>query len=168
MKLLENDPTLADMCRQIESAIGEDPRCQGLQVVVRLTSLDALPESAKTDVFRDGGGAYRRSTREVLLDPCLLSMNSSVAVAVIAHEVGHAVAHAKGMQWEGDGANDPMAEEFIADRLACEWGFEHSLVAERHTSYGEEYVVALRKWPDERTYRHAMNLWRTKRIAGLV
>jgi Zn-dependent membrane protease YugP len=92
MMLLEKDAALADMCRRIESAIGEDSRCQGLQVSVSLMAMDSLPESAMTDVFRDGGAAYRPSTREVLIDPVLLTIDPSVTIAVLAHEVGHAVA----------------------------------------------------------------------------
>jgi hypothetical protein len=71
------------------------------------------------------------------------------------------------MRWE-EGINDRMSEEFIADRLVCEWGFESGLVAERLTSYGPEYVEALRNWRDDKEYRRTMNLWRDRRNAGLV
>jgi antirestriction protein ArdC len=145
-----------------------DMKCEGLEIEVHLVQLGSLPESSTTDVYVDGGAAYRRSTSEILIDPSFLIRQFEVQTAVLAHEAGHAVAHHNNLLWDASDAGDQKAEEFIADRLACEWGFESGLAEERRTSYGLKYVEALENWRDEKMYRQKMNLWRLLHDAGIA
>lgn len=89
--------------------------------------------------------------------------------AVLAHEIAHAHAHEQALmdnlpQYQDFGA---FGEEFLADRLACAWGFEKGLIKEREASYKSDYVKALNTWANEDAYCSAMKLWHIKRTAGL-
>ena len=57
-----------------------------------------------------------------------------------------------------------FGEEFLADRLACKWGFFEGLKQERLISYGQAYVNALKKWQDEKEYCIAMEEWHLRKL----
>jgi hypothetical protein len=88
--------------------------------------------------------------------------------AVVVSCEAVAIAHHNNLLWDASDAGDQKAEEFIADRLACEWGFESGLAEERRASYGLKYVEALENWRDEKMYRQKMNLWRLLHDAGIA
>lgn len=93
-----------------------------------------------------------------------------VQEAVIAHEIAHALAHRDSLMESLSiySVFGPYGEEFLADRLACEWGFFEGVRMERIGSYGAPYVRALEQWEDESAYCKEMRKWHLQRQAGIV
>jgi hypothetical protein len=136
-----------------------------------LESFDVISEAGKSQATKDTHAAYRRSTKTLYLNRrTFSSLQTQVQEAVVAHEIAHALAHRDSLMDKlpmyAEFGN--FGEEFLADRLACEWGFFEGLRIERIASYGQAYVMALEKWEDETTYCKEMSLWHIRRQAGLV
>lgn len=103
--------------------------------------------------------AYRKSDATLYVNAeTFLAMSEDEQLAVIVHEVGHAV--------------QPEADCFDADMFACQHGQEATLVAERAKHYagaaGSEYAAALQQWRDPTTAREAFAIWRGKKLAGVI
>lgn len=167
MELKESDSKLATLCREFEGLTDavEQLKAAELQVVL-LPDFAQEPEAAQSNVIRNTSAAYRRSLRSVIVnDSEFWNLDEDVRLAVLAHEVGHAICHRDGLieaprfEW--------LHECQVADLLACRWGFHAALRKERMASYGSRYCDILDQWEDEESYVTNMARWRQQHLAGL-
>ncbi|MGH8050534.1 MAG: M48 family metalloprotease [Arenimonas sp.] len=172
IKLIPSDSSLVHLCQDVQHKLSHVRELQNLSIhVVLEQDFSGLPEAERSQVMRDTCAAYRRSTNTIHINKSTFNaLQPIVMEAVLAHEIGHAHAHHCSLmdtmpQYKELGN---YGEEFLADRLACLWGFEDGLCLERESSYKSPYVKALKTWPDEVAYCEAMGLWRMQRLAGIV
>ncbi len=168
MVLKESDHKLSPLCREFESRTVSVSTLACLDVPVLLTpDFTAEPESETSHGIRNDSAAYRRSLGSILInDSNFWELEFDVQMAVLAHEVGHAVCHRKNLM-EAE-AYKLIHECQVADLLACRWGFHGSLRKEREKSYGHRYCKALDLWQDEQAYVARMARWHQQRLAGLA
>lgn len=158
IKLTENSDRIADVCRNAEAA------CTPLAAthewpVVLLEHFRDLPEAKVAASYAKTPAAYRKSNATLYVNgETFFAMSADEQLAVVVHEVGHAV--------------QPEGDCFDADMFACRHGQETTLVAERARHYGGaagcEYGAALRQWKNPTTAREAFTIWRDKKRAGLI
>ncbi len=162
MELLTTEESLQDVCKSLELVLGADQAFDGQSIeIVRLETFDDFPEANTVQGVRETGACYRPSTNAVYLNwPVFGAYSIAVQASVLAHELGHAYVARTGKVPEVYGSMTSMAgEEVYVDRLACLWGHGVGLREMRLQCYGENYVAALDKWPDESAYAKAMYLW---------
>jgi hypothetical protein len=172
IKLRASDPLLTELCRTIEESLASVEELHGLSIPVQLLlDFRGLPEAERSQVVRDTYAAYRRSTATIYVNgEALTRQPINVMQAVVAHEIGHAYAHTNSLMEASSQYRElgDYAEEFLADRLACLWGFHEGLQQERLASYGKPYAAALDLWQDESAYCRAMRRWHIQRLAGIL
>ncbi|MFO0762945.1 MAG: hypothetical protein U0359_41295 [Byssovorax sp.] len=153
--LTENAESIAEVCRKTEAACAALTTVHAWPVVL-LDHFRDLPEAEAASSYASTPAGYRKSDATVYVNAeAFFAMAMSEQLAVLVHEVGHAVT-------DGDC--------FEADLFACEHGQEATLVAERTKHYGgaagAEYATALQQWRDPERARSAFAAWRTKRLIG--
>ncbi len=172
LKLKTTSNDLKSICRRVESIVTDVEELQGLVFDVELLpDFDSLPEASTSSAVKESCAAYRRSTQTIYVNArTFFCLETEMQQAALAHEMGHGYAHAKEIMSPSSPYSKfgEFGEEFLADRLACKWGFFEGVKAERLLSYKQEYVSALEQWPDESTYLAAMRTWHIKKLAGLV
>ena len=172
LQLTESSTAVADACRTVEQVLATISELYELTLSVELMQdFDSVPEGEKNRVIKRTYASYRHSIKTIAINKStFLPLSPKIQQAVIAHEVGHAWAHLPSssrvlLAYKTLGAN---GEEFLADRLACKWGFTEGLYAERNTSLGLEYVDALQCWENETDYCEAMTKWHNQYLAGII
>jgi hypothetical protein len=170
LRLSESSSVLSAVCRAVEAALAPVPELYGLELGVELMeNFDRLPEAKRSRAIKNTCAAYRRSTKTLYVNrSTFFSLPSRAQQAVLAHEIAHALAHRDCLPDQRSAYSQlgDFAEEFLADRLTCMWGFFEGLSAERASSYGQRYVKALALWPDESAYCKAMNAWQARWLKG--
>lgn len=173
MRLIESDESLTKICRDVEEHVKEIDVLNDLVLeVVKLESLNSFPEAERSQAVHDSCALYQCSSKTIFINyPSFKELSESIQSAVIAHEIGHAIARRDRLIENNSKYMylGPYAEEFLADRLACMWGYYEGLREERVRSryYGEKYVSALACYHDEEIYIAKMSKWRTRKLAGL-
>jgi hypothetical protein len=171
LRLFEDSAEIGDICRAIECSMSSVPELAGLVVPVQLLdNFGDLPEAGRSQVVKDTYASYRRSTRTIYVNrSTFVSLPPEIQQAVIAHEIGHAYAHSESLveKAAGYGTFGDYGEEFLADRLACIWGFSDGLRRERSASYGQRYIEALDLWRDEPAYLKEMHKWHWQKLGGV-
>ena len=170
--LRESSDEIAGLCRAVETVLAEVPELTGLDLRVEvLENFDNLPEAATSQSTKNSPAVYRQSTRTIYVNrSTFFRLPAAAQQGVLGHEIGHAIIQRDSLM-EKFVAYDRFGnagEEFLADRLACQWGFYDGLRVERLTSYGESYVAVLDKWRDESVYLDEIVAWHTLRLAGLA
>lgn len=171
--LIEDSPCATNLCRSLEAKLQKKPELFGMCIPVEtLDNFDDFPESQTSDVYKNSTAVYRQSTKTIYLNRArFFGQDDDIQEAIVAHEIGHALAHRDSLIKNNLAYSqlDPVsAEEYLADRLACLWGFFDGLRKERLSSYGRKYVEGLELWQDEASYIDAMVRWHTLKHAGLV
>lgn len=158
IKLTENSERIANVCRNAEAACTPLATNHEWPVVV-LEHFRDLPESKVAASYAKTPAAFRKSQSALYVNgEAFFAMTEDEQLAVVVHEVGHAV--------------HPEGDCFDADMFACRHGQETTLVAERAKHYGGaagwEYSAALRQWKNPTTAREAFTIWRGKKLAGMI
>lgn len=158
IKLTENSVRIAEVCRRAEAVCASLATSHEWPVVL-LEHFRDLPEAKAAASYTTTPAAYRKSDAMLYVNgETFFAMSEDEQLAVVVHEVGHAV--------------QPEGDCFDADMFACRHGQETTLVAERAKHYGgaagSEYAAALQRWKDPRTAREAFALWRGKKLAGVI
>jgi hypothetical protein len=170
--LKESSADLESLCRSVEAKLSRTQVLSGMLLPVELLEdFDDLPEATKSQAQRHTSAAYRRSTKSIYINRrTFMPLHREVQESVLAHEIGHALAHRDSLMKNSELYSEfgAFGEEFLADRLACEWGFFDGVRMERIHSYGAPYVKALEKWEDETEYCKAMKIWHIQKLAGIV
>lgn len=153
----EQSEDLADVCRKAELACAGVPTTHAWPVVMT-SDFRALPQ-VKLKAQETTPAAYIPSTKTIHVnEPFFVGMSEDEQLAVLVHEVGHAVLES--------------ADCFAADMFACQYGQEVALVAERRNHYGgaagAEYAEALLKWREPDLARAAYSKWRARKLAGII
>jgi hypothetical protein len=168
MRLVESDPALAPLCRELEarSLSIRTPEAVNREVPVQLmTDFDAIDVSRlhpiKQKRFREGPAMYRASDGRVLINAAhFLRIPEGEQLAVLAHEVAHALRDRLGI---AGGSND----EHETDLLACRLGCAEELIAHRaHASPGRAEALAL--WETPASALAALQHWFAMSVAGIV
>lgn len=172
LRLIATSAQIVETCRAVEQIVEPVTQLAGLSIPVEvLATFDNLPEAERSQVMKDTFAAYRRSTKTIYINQkTFFVLSPLIQQAVFGHEIAHALAHRDSLMEKTVAYSElgDYAEEFLADRLACSWGFFIGLREERNISYGPRYVAALEQWPDEGRYCRAMHLWRQQKIAGIL
>ena len=168
--LRESSTDITDLCRNVENAVVGVADLAGFNLPVEVVpDFTHQPEAEKVKGLKDTSAFYRHSTRTVYINRAVFFLQErDVQEAVLAHEIVHALVHRGSLadillKYTGFYSD---AEEFIADRIACTWGYYEGLRKERIVSYKQSYVNALDKWEDEEAYIKAMRLWDIRKQAG--
>lgn len=156
--LTENSERIADICRKAEAVCASLTTSHQWPVVL-LEHFRALPEAQAVLSYATTPAAYRKSNVALYVNAeVFFAMSEQERLAVIVHEVGHAV--------------QPGGDCFDADMFACRHGQATTLVIERTRHYGgvagSEYAAALLEWRDPTRARAAFSIWRAKRLAGVI
>lgn len=157
IKLTENSERIANVCRKAEAACASLATSHAWPLVL-LDHFRVFPEAKSAASYVTTPAAFRKSEVTVYVNgETFFAMSEDEQVAVVVHEVGHAVT-------DGDC--------FDADMFASENGQEATLVAERTKHYGgvagAEYAAALLQWRTPATARAAYATWRGKKLAGVL
>jgi hypothetical protein len=122
IKLTENSERIASVCRKAAAACASLATSHEWPVVL-LEHFRSLPESNAAGSYATTPAAYRRSDATLYVNgETFFAMSEDEQLAVIMHEVGHAV--------------EPEGDCFDADMFACRHGQETTLVTERAKHYG--------------------------------
>lgn len=157
IKLAEQDDRLGDVCRKAEDA------CAALRNTHEwpLTIVEDFRELPQVRLTRQATtpAAFIPSERRICINEGpFFAMTDDEQLAVLVHEVGHAVLDS--------------ADCFEADMFACEHGQERTLVAERRKHYsgtaGDESAAALLQWREPKAARLAFVRWRGRRLSGVI
>ncbi len=167
VNLKESDQRLTELCRGFESRAAAEPTLETLVLAVRLVAdFTNLPDAKASAVLSGDAAGYLRSERSILIsDTSFWQFPEHIRLAVLAHEVGHALCHRDGLMSRKEFAW--LSECQVADLFACRWGFHKALRAERDSYYGARYAEALDMWQDENAYISAMGRWRQQYLAGM-
>jgi hypothetical protein len=147
VRLHERDPELSALCREIETRIAEgniNPRAECCDIDVHhVREFAAHPALKGRAAYTSQPAVHVRPQQSgerplVLVNGPVFADETAVAQrAILAHEVAHGVRALAGPSL-------PLVqEEFEADCLACQWGFDEELLASRAEDYGREYVETL-------------------------
>jgi antirestriction protein ArdC len=169
LRLLSTDPKLAALCQAMQDHLAEVAELQQLEVnVVLLPNFNSLPEAEAHPSIRQDCAVYRPSTNTIYVNESIFeSQEPDVMNAIMAHELGHACAHHLSLM-KALSTYAGLGEEYLADRLACVWGFHEPLSRMRKERYRQAYVDALKLWPDEAAYCKAMRMYDLRKQAGLA
>ena len=165
MRFTGNEGGSASALRHLEQTVATVGDLAELVLEVEcLASFDDLAE-ARTHAHRASPAGYVPARdRLVINSPVFDALDALTQMAVLGHEVGHAVRHRRGV-------SRPWGEDcFEADVLATRWGLGDALLADRERTYGAEYAAILR---DVGTVAHADLLpryrhWQMRRNAGIA
>jgi len=139
MKLVESDPSLAEICRLVEGRLQHVGCLAGVKIPVVLM-----------EHFRDLGfpvtprdpTAYNQTYHKILVNADVYpSFSRKAAHFALAHEIGHH-AHDAGIAASllvSKGVHPCL----IADWLAAQWGFSEEMRIERLASRGPEFCDKL-------------------------
>lgn len=167
MKLIESDERLARAARDFEVHAAPVKALEGLELAVELADFRNLNTAQRA--YLDTNAAYQVSTGKILINASFLELGSVEQRGVLAHEVAHAIDH-RGRLIEKLPSEFRIGlhpEEFLADWLACSWGFLDAVCAMR-SSWGARYVANLELWERESEYYAAMKKWNLQRSAGII
>ena len=169
--LRESSNEITAVCRAVEAVLANVPALAGFDVRVEvLENFDGLPEAATSQSTRTSPAVYRQSNKTIYVYRSIFFRLSEAAQqGTLGHEIGHAIIQ-RDSPLERFAAYTRFGnagEEFLADRLACQWGLYDGLREERLSSYGKSYVAVLDKWRDESKYLDEIVAWHTLRLAGL-
>lgn len=157
IRLEEHDEKLADLCRTAEHA------CAGVAgehvwPVLLPEDFGSLPQVQLRSQARTPAAFVPSAQTIYVNETPFFGMAEAEQVAVLVHEVGHAVLES--------------ASCFEADMFACRHGQEEALVAERRKHYGaiagDEYAAALLQWREPDRARAAFSRWHGRRLAGVI
>jgi hypothetical protein len=169
MKLYESNQRLSSVCRFVEvrTQYLRDLATLELSVVI-LDNFNSLPEAKLSATVLRDAAAYRPSERQILINASMfLDLSDDVSVAVLVHEVAHAVCQRDSIRKRDPIFGIPVAEEIIADLRVCQWGFFDGLIKERLTSYGSQYCEILKQWQVEDEFLRRMTVWYQQHLAGI-
>lgn len=156
IKLDELADRLSGVCRRAEIDCASVPAKHEWPVVL-VEDFHELPQ-VKLKAQATSPAAFIPSTKTIYVNEgSFFGMSEDEQVAVLVHEVGHAVLE---------------ADCFGADMFACQHGQEAVLIAERERHYGgaagAEYADALRQWREPHLARKAYSRWHGRRLAGVI
>lgn len=160
LSLEESTERLAPLCRQVEKKVTLPPALGDMCLpVTLLPNFDDQPGAQESSLIRHDWAAYRPSQKRIIINgSAFFGLPESVALATLAHEVGHAVyQRAKSLSYDlgyGD-----LHEEILADALACEWGFSEEVCQTRREAYGEEYCTLLRSRDPKSKFVVRAEMW---------
>jgi hypothetical protein len=129
-----------------------------------LASFDDVAEARMPSHRASGAGYVPARDQLVINSAVFVTLDAPTQVAVLGHEVGHALRHRRGR-------SRPGGEDcFEADVLAIGWRLGDALLADRERTYGAEYAGILR---NVGTVAHAHLLstyrqWQMRRNAGIA
>lgn len=128
------------------------------------------PEAKASRVIANDLSFYRPSQRTVFInDSKFWAVPAEEQLAIIAHEIGHALSHRDGI--ESQPTFEGVHSCQVADLLACRWGFYDALSSARRRDYGPQwgprYTAALAQWKDQAAFAEAMARWRNQRLAAI-
>ncbi|MDX2093699.1 MAG: hypothetical protein SFX73_38025 [Kofleriaceae bacterium] len=156
--LAEDSERIADVCRKAEAACTALPTTHAWPASL-LEHFRDVPEAQVAPSYATTPAAFRKSDASIYVNAeTFFAMSEDEQLAVVVHEVGHAVL--------------PDGDCFDADMFACRYGQEAALVAERTKHFGgasgAEYAAALAQWRDPSSARAAYSRWRARKLAGVV
>lgn len=165
MRFSGNETGCASALRRFEQTVAAvDDLANVVLEVECLASFDDVAE-ARMHSHRASPAGYVPTRDRLLINLQVFdALDAPTQVAVLAHEVGHALRHRRG-------ESRPWGEDcFEADVLAVRWGLGDALLADRERTPGPEYAAILR---DVGTVAHAEVLsrylhWQMRRNAGIV
>lgn len=168
MRLQESDPRLTELCRELETraVAGAAPEAADQNVPVTvLTDFSTLDVSKlhpiKQRLFREGPAMYRSEDRTVLVNAsAFFCLEPGEQLAVLAHEVAHALRHRLGINGGG-------ADEHETDLLACRLGCAEELIAHRALA-SRGRAEALKLWRNPSEALAALQHWFAMKVAGLA
>ena len=157
IKLKESATALATVCRQAEAACGPLPTKHAWAVDL-LPNFLHLSGAKVGSAIAKSPAAFRPSTQCIEINgETFFDMTTNQQVAILVHEVGHAV--------RGE-------DDFEAEMFACEYGQQATLAAERAMHYGgssgAEYAAMLSLWKTRGKAREAYDYWSNRKKAGLI
>ncbi|HKH46810.1 MAG TPA: hypothetical protein VKM72_19300 [Thermoanaerobaculia bacterium] len=157
LKLLESTERLANTSRELEERVQLPAEIGDLVLPVRLLSgFEDLPNA--NALLPHDWAVYSRGNREILVNGAtFFEVSEELARATLAHEVGHAV-YQRAQETQYDLGYAGLHEEFLADVLACKWGYCDEVCALR-SSYGDEYCSLLRRSEQIPDFVKAMEEW---------
>lgn len=129
-----------------------------IQVVV----LEMLSES-QLAAIRSNPARWSDDPPQIEILPPFFEMSPSSWNGILAHELGEYAARNKSPALS---AVASMFPDLQADYLACQLGFEESILVGREDR-GPTYAAALRTWPNPEEYRTEMSKWRNQSVAHI-
>jgi len=93
--LKESSTDLESLCRSVETKLNRTQALSGMLLPIGLLEdFDDLPEATNSEAQKHTSAAYRRSTKAIYINRrAFMPLHREVQEGVLAHEIGHALAH---------------------------------------------------------------------------
>lgn len=159
------------ICQAMDEKLSAIDELFNLVIEVKvLDNFDHIPEASQSEVIKKTGAFYRKSEKTIYINKCVFFQEKEdIQESTMAHEIGHALDHRDSLTNKYGFSNfGQYGCEFLADQLACRWGFFDGIAKERAISYGCKYVDALSSWSNHDSYLKKMSIWHTQKQAGIL